>query len=99
MPSEPVTGLVAAGESPGTATGVRVHTADAAPAKLSAWHVVTSDGATLTLGERVVPYALNTPLFSDDAHKLRTLWIPQGAQIEATASGSTSRRTTSSTRG
>jgi hypothetical protein len=25
-----------------------------------------------------VPYDLNTPLFTDYAHKLRTIWMPKG---------------------
>lgn len=86
-PPAPVTDPVAGGDAPDDASGVRVYAATAAPAKLSAWRVVASDGGTLTLGERVVPYALNTPLFSDYAHKLRTLWVPPGTQIAETASG------------
>src|SRR5271165_2397447 len=46
------------------------------PEHLSDWHVVFRDGGRLDLNERVVPYDLNTPLFSDYAHKLRTLWMP-----------------------
>lgn len=34
-----------------------------------------------------MPYALNTPLFSDYAHKFRTLWLPPGTQMDCTASG------------
>jgi hypothetical protein len=26
----------------------------------------------------VLPYDLNTPLFTDYAHKLRTVWMPKG---------------------
>jgi uncharacterized repeat protein (TIGR03806 family) len=48
------------------------------PAHLSDWHVVFRDGRKLALNERVVPYDLNSPLFSDYAHKLRTVWMPQG---------------------
>jgi uncharacterized repeat protein (TIGR03806 family) len=48
------------------------------PEHLSEWHVVFRDGGRLALNERVVPYDLNTPLFSDYAHKLRTLWMPAG---------------------
>ncbi len=88
LPPAPVSAAVTVdGGEPQAASGVRVYPAAAAPQKLSAWRVVASDGATLTLGERVVPYALNTPLFSDYAHKLRTLWVPPGTQIERTASG------------
>ena len=56
---------------------VRFH-AQGQPQNLSEWHVVESDGARLRLNEGVEPYALNTALFSDYAHKLRTLWLPPG---------------------
>ena len=48
------------------------------PAKLSDWHVLASDGKHLSLSAGVLPYDLNTPLFSDHAHKLRTVWMPAG---------------------
>lgn len=56
---------------------VRFH-AQGQPQNLSDWHVVESDGARLRLNAGVEPYALNTALFSDYAHKLRTLWLPPG---------------------
>ncbi len=58
------------------------------PEHLSDWHVVFRDGGRLALNERVVPYDLNTPLFSDYAHKLRTLWMPaaRAATYSATQS-------------
>ncbi|MBS0571285.1 MAG: hypothetical protein JSS28_11790, partial [Proteobacteria bacterium] len=61
--------------------------ADGEPPKLSDWHVLIDDGSVLRLNEGVVPYDLNTPLFSDYAHKLRTVWMPKGeaAKYEATA--------------
>ena len=52
--------------------------ADGMPPKLSDWHVVASDGTTLRLNAGVVPYDLNSALFSDYAHKLRTIWMPAG---------------------
>ena len=48
------------------------------PALLSAWGMMRSDGRSLVLGDGVVPYDLNTPLFSDYAHKQRTIWMPEG---------------------
>ncbi|MDA1073484.1 MAG: hypothetical protein O3A63_01815 [Proteobacteria bacterium] len=48
------------------------------PAKLSDWGIVTRSGNRLVLGQDVDTYDLNTPLFSDYAGKLRTLWIPPG---------------------
>ncbi len=58
------------------------------PEHLSDWHVVFRHGGRLALNERVVPYDLNTPLFSDYAHKLRTMWMPaaRAATYSATAS-------------
>ncbi len=47
------------------------------PALLSDWGLFSVDGA-LTLTDGVVPYDLNTPLFTDYAHKLRAVWAPQG---------------------
>lgn len=50
--------------------------ADEIPERLSEWGILIADGASLRLNERVVPYELNTPLFSDYALKLRTVWMP-----------------------
>jgi hypothetical protein len=52
--------------------------AEGKPGKLSDWHVVESDGKRLSLNAGVLPFDLNTPLFSDHAHKLRTVWMPVG---------------------
>ena len=52
--------------------------ADGKPERLSEWHVLHSDGKQLELGTGVVAYDLNSPLFSDYAHKLRTIWMPAG---------------------
>ena len=59
---------------------VTVHAADAPPERLSEWGVVFADGDFLDVNDRVVPYELNTPLFSDYALKLRTIWLPEGTQ-------------------
>lgn len=48
------------------------------PARLSEWGMVLADGDQLTLTQAVLPYAVNTPLFSDYAQKLRTVWMPPG---------------------
>ena len=48
------------------------------PDRLSAWGVVVARGNALVLGRDVLPYDLATPLFSDYAHKLRTVWMPAG---------------------
>lgn len=52
--------------------------ADGKPAKLSDWQLIKSNGAKLKLNTGVEPYELNSPLFSDYAHKLRTVWMPAG---------------------
>src|SRR3974390_1713107 len=52
--------------------------AEGRPAKLSDWGVIYPEKGHLALNKGVVPYELNTPLFSDYAHKLRTIWLPQG---------------------
>jgi uncharacterized repeat protein (TIGR03806 family) len=48
------------------------------PPTLDEWQVLRIEGGKLALNEGVVPYDLNTPLFSDYAHKLRTVWMPPG---------------------
>jgi uncharacterized repeat protein (TIGR03806 family) len=56
--------------------------ADEIPERLSTWRLLIVDGSTLRLNDRVVPYDLNTPLFSDYALKLRTVWMPPGTSAE-----------------
>lgn len=54
------------------------------PKSLREWGMVqTSDGA-LVLGARVTPYDLTTPLFTDYAQKLRTIWMPPGVSADYT---------------
>lgn len=57
---------------------VTMHPADNIPDRLSDWHLMKSDGNRLRLNDTVLPYDLNTPLFSDYALKLRTVWMPEG---------------------
>ncbi|OOG54182.1 hypothetical protein B0E47_11575 [Rhodanobacter sp. B05] len=56
--------------------------ADGRPPKLSDWHVVEVHEGKLELNQGVVPYDLNTPLFTDYAHKLRTIWMPKGSSAK-----------------
>ncbi|MCQ3828243.1 SO2930 family diheme c-type cytochrome [Microbulbifer elongatus] len=58
---------------------VTVHERSAVPDNLSQWHVVEAIDGKLSLNARVVPYDLNTALFTDYAHKLRTVWMPEGS--------------------
>jgi len=52
--------------------------AEGQPPTLDAWNLIQVKNGTLSLNAGVVPYDLNTPLFTDYAHKLRTIWIPDG---------------------
>ena len=65
---------------------VSLHAADQPPALLSGWGVLLASDNHLKLNDGVTPYDLNTPLFSDYALKLRTIWMPAGlsAQYDAT---------------
>lgn len=72
---------------PEPSSGVQLFTAASAPAKLSAWQLLLSDGQQLSLQAGALPYSLNTPLFSDYAHKFRTVWLPPGTQMNYTATG------------
>lgn len=58
--------------------GVRAHMGEPFPAKLSAWNLFVGDPAALKPNAGVVPYDLNTPLFSDYATKYRFVWMPPG---------------------
>ncbi|WP_417477341.1 SO2930 family diheme c-type cytochrome [Maricaulis sp.] len=50
------------------------------PRLLSEWGQLGIAAGELRLGEGVVPYDLNTPLFTDYALKLRTIWMPPGTR-------------------
>ncbi len=58
---------------------VQVFTEEPFPQKLSAWHLFVGQGENLQPNQRVLPYDLNTPLFSDYASKHRFVWMPTGA--------------------
>ncbi|MEL7486931.1 MAG: SO2930 family diheme c-type cytochrome [Pseudomonadota bacterium] len=49
------------------------------PERLSDWGVIAVRDRRLILSEGVFSYDLATPLFSDYALKLRTVWMPDGA--------------------
>src|ERR1700712_5009715 len=59
--------------------------AEGKPSHLSDWHVLTVSGGRLAPNAGVLPYDLVTPLFSDYAHKLRTVWMPAGQSAKYTA--------------
>lgn len=62
--------------------------ADGRPPLLSDWHVVEVRDGKLQLNQGVTPYDLNTPLFTDYAHKLRTIWMPKGVSAKYSATDS-----------
>jgi uncharacterized repeat protein (TIGR03806 family) len=51
------------------------------PERLSEWHLLEQRDGKLTPNDGVTPYDLNSPLFSDYAHKLRTVLLPPGTSI------------------
>jgi len=57
---------------------VKLFATEETPPLLSNWGVVQREKGKLKLGKNVLPFDLNTPLFTDYAHKLRTVWIPPG---------------------
>lgn len=66
--------------------GVRFHETED-PADLADWGIVSVEGGQLRLAEGSLPYELATPLFTDHATKLRTLWIPAGKQATYSSTG------------
>jgi uncharacterized repeat protein (TIGR03806 family) len=48
------------------------------PKKLSQWRLFTGELARLRPNQGVLPYDINTPLFSDYATKARVVWMPNG---------------------
>ncbi len=53
-----------------------------APKKLSEWALFQDAPAQQQPAEGVFPYDLNTPLFSDYAHKRRFIRVPPGQQVQ-----------------
>jgi uncharacterized repeat protein (TIGR03806 family) len=52
------------------------------PKKLSEWHLFTAGSSTWKPNRGVVPYDLNSPLFSDYAEKYRFVWMPPGTSAQ-----------------
>ena len=61
---------------------VAMHPASAVPEKLGDWNLLFASGDRLIVNDAALPYDLNTPLFSDYALKLRTVWMPGGTPAE-----------------
>src|SRR5690606_14589801 len=51
---------------------------EAYPETLSGWGMLQRADGHLRPAAQALAYDLNTPLFSDYAHKLRTVWMPAG---------------------
>ncbi len=71
----------------GGSASVTLYPSDAPPDRLSDWGVITADGEALQVSDTAVPYSINTPLFTDYALKLRTVWMPEGASAGYRESG------------
>jgi uncharacterized repeat protein (TIGR03806 family) len=71
----------------GCSRGVRPYLEEPYPAKLSAWRLFAGDGAKWRPAPGVIPYDINTPLFSDYAEKARTVWMPKDTAAEYRADG------------
>ncbi len=52
------------------------------PKKLSGWNLFVGDGSSQTPRAGVLPYAVNTPLFSDHAAKYRFIRLPDDSPME-----------------
>lgn len=59
-------------------SGPPVFHAEGRPERLSEWNLVRISDGELALNDGVIPYDLNSSLFTDYAHKLRTVWLPEG---------------------
>lgn len=68
-------------------TGVHVPMDQVPLARLSDYRLFQGNGASQKPSEEVLPYDLNSPLFSDYTKKRRFLWIPKNTQIQYKASG------------
>ena len=54
---------------------------DRYPAKLSDWNLLSIRGDNLEISDETFVYDLNSPLFSDYARKLRTIFIPENQMM------------------
>ena len=59
-------------------SSVHPFVAEPFPDKLSDWNLFAASAPNLTPNQGVLPYDLNTPLFSDYASKYRFVWMPAG---------------------
>ncbi|MCB1306564.1 MAG: hypothetical protein KDK30_00215 [Leptospiraceae bacterium] len=64
------------------ADGILLYSGGEPPRMLSEWGLFQQPLADLQPVNRVIPYDLNTMLFTDYASKFRTVWVPPGDQIQ-----------------
>lgn len=62
----------------GCSRHVRRGDAEPFPRRLSEWRLFTGELRQMRPNTRVLPYDVNTPLFSDYAAKARFVWVPPG---------------------
>lgn len=79
--------LAATGASCKSTEQVRSFVAEPFPDTLAEWRLFRGTGAKLEPSERVLPYDVNAPLFSDYAQKSRTVWMPPGQSASYRESG------------
>ncbi|MCV0384434.1 MAG: hypothetical protein K5799_13460 [Erythrobacter sp.] len=79
-------GAMAVRATPPGAVSDEAVTGEGMPRSLSEYGFF-ADAAAQVPARNVIPYRLNTPLFSDGAEKLRFVYVPQGAQIAAQGEG------------
>ena len=82
----PVLALLALGAAPAARVNDAAITASAFPATLVEFGFF-ADAAAQKPAAGVIPYRLNTPLWSDGAEKLRFLYLPPGAKVKSNGEG------------
>lgn len=68
-------------------TAVQSYVDEPFPKRLSGWNLFRGHSPKLIPSAGVVPYDLNTPLFSDYAEKYRFVWMPPGTSAEYRTDG------------
>lgn len=76
----PVSESGGADPSPATESSAGVFPPAGKPERLAEWGQLSVDGSELTVAADALVYSLNSALFSDYAHKLRTVWTPDGSE-------------------
>jgi len=69
-------------EAPAPPLNPPTFVAEGNPPSLNDWGMVQASHGHLVLSDGVSPYDLNTPLFTDYAQKLRTIWMPEGSSAD-----------------